>query len=110
MASIRSFRMGLSKSYHSLNTLGNDQDNQFTSVNPNGNDEDEPSSPDWIAVDNRLKERNKNRPFHALKSAMSKVSRHKYKPKTSKSSTILREFGSEWRLPQEGINANLILG
>ena len=116
MASLRSLRMGLSKSYQSLNTLGMDSDrneNFSLCLNPSVNHAESCSNiaTDWLEVDNFRKEKNRNRPFHALKSAMSRVSRNRYKPRSSKSVAVLSQLSAEWTIPEDRpINANQILG
>ncbi|XP_069175043.1 protein NDRG3 isoform X5 [Procambarus clarkii] len=102
MASIRSIRAGLSRSYHSLNTLAND-----------GNDNDKlydrSSSTDWIGVDNFKSSKNGNSPFSVIKNAMAKVSRGK-QSSASRVSVILRELDDEWTISEDPAEGRTFLG
>ncbi|XP_066948646.1 protein NDRG3 isoform X3 [Macrobrachium rosenbergii] len=94
MASIRSIRAGLSRSYQSLNTLGNDNDTY--NRNPDM---------DWIGVDNFRNTKNGNSPFSVIKNVMSRVSRSKNN--SSRISVILKDLDNEWKIqeePHEGEN------
>ncbi|XP_064122040.1 protein NDRG3-like isoform X5 [Macrobrachium nipponense] len=94
MASIRSIRAGLSRSYQSLNTLGNDNDR--CNRNPDM---------DWIGVDNFKNTKNGNSPFSVIKNVMSRVSRSKNN--SSRISVILKDLDNEWKIqeePHEGDN------
>ncbi|XP_042866225.1 protein NDRG3-like isoform X2 [Penaeus japonicus] len=103
MASIRSIRAGLSKSYQSLNTLGS---------HDNANDDnlyDRSSTTDWIGVDNFKTGKNANSPFAAFKTAMSRVSRGK-QSSSSRISVILKELDDEWRIQEEPSEGENFLG
>ncbi|XP_037804374.1 protein NDRG3-like isoform X2 [Penaeus monodon] len=104
MASIRSFRAGLSKSYQSLNTLGA-HDNAKDDY---GNMYDRSSTTDWIGVDNFKSGKNANSPFSALKNAMSRVSRGKHS--ASRISVILKELDDEWQIQEEPAAQDNFLG
>ncbi|KAK7080626.1 hypothetical protein SK128_004017, partial [Halocaridina rubra] len=96
MASLRSIKAGLSRSYQSLHTLGNDNETYGRRS----------ADTDWIGVDNFKSGRNGNTSaFSAFKNAMSRVSRSK--TSSSKISVILKDLNDEWRIqeePNEGEN------
>lgn len=106
MASLRSIRMGMSKSYQSLNSLGNE--NEAPSYVYNHNNIHTENASEWLGVeDNFREEGNRNRPLEVFKTAMSKVSRSgKYRPRTSKSSHGLREVSNDWNESEE-VNMNV---
>lgn len=117
MASLRSIRAGLSRSYHSLNTMGNideetggggggGRENNNTSSTSNFS-----SSTDWLGVDNfRTKNNNRTSPLSAIKGALSKVSRGRQNNSSNRISTILKELDDEWRISEDGNEGDISLG
>ncbi|XP_042239247.1 protein NDRG3-like isoform X3 [Homarus americanus] len=101
MASIRSIRAGLSRSYQSLNTIGQDD---------NDNDKlyGRSSTTDWIGVDNFKSNKNGNSPFSMIKNAMAKVSRSRQN--SSRISVILRELDDEWTINEDPAEGDSFLG
>lgn len=102
MASIRSIRAGLSRSYQSLTTIGQDG-------NDNDHLYDRSSTTDWIGVDNYKHGKNGNSPFSMIKNAMAKVSRGRQNS-SSRISVILKELDDEWKINEEPAEGDTFLG
>ena len=124
MTSIRSIRAGLSRSYHSLNTMGGEEeeriggeegggggrDNNNTTTNTSSNTS-YAATTDWIDVDNfRTKNNNKSSPLSAIKVALAKVSRGRASGSSHKISTILKDLDDEWRVSEDGDDGEVFLG
>lgn len=98
MASLRSIRAGLSRSYHSLNTISN-----------NDNHTSDDHTTDWLGVDNFRINNNNNitSPIAFIKSAVAKVS-SRGKGSSSKVSNILKELDEEWNINDEENKAGFL--